>query len=78
MTRVRYAAATGKAFLAYSLFRLVGCFGGLGLWQWLLPSVGDWIFRSDHGRLSSLASFIDAERHRRDKTAGQIEGEMAA
>lgn len=65
VARVAFAGATVKAFLAYTLFMVVGFFGdGVGLWGWLLPSVGDWAYRDDGGRLSSLARFIDAGKDR--------------
>ena len=63
--KIAFALATIKAWISYRIFMLVGVGRINGLRWKLLPSVGDWAYRDDHGRLSSLAMFIDADLARR-------------
>ena len=63
--QIAYAAATVKAWICYRLFMLLGLGRINGLRWRLLPSAGDWAYRDDYGRLSSLAVFIHCDLKRR-------------
>jgi hypothetical protein len=80
--RVQFAVAWIKALIAFAIVERFGVGNRVDSWRWrLLPSYGDWIYRKDEGRLSSLACFVELrEWHRNLATLplGQIEGEIAA
>ncbi len=67
--RFAYIGANVKGFLAFCLVRVLGL-GCLDDWRMrLLPSAVDWAFRTDYGRCSSLAHFINADLYRREREA---------
>jgi hypothetical protein len=64
--RFAYWLDLAKAWAAYRIVHHfpLGRVGGL---RWgLLPSYGDWVYRSEGGRLASLAHFIDADLWKRE------------
>lgn len=71
--RNAYWLAIATGWLCYRIIILFGTGSVNGLRWRLLPSAGDWIYRDQGGRCSSLAMFIDVELARRDSAAQACE-----
>lgn len=72
--KIAFGIAYAKAWFANVVITLFGIGDKDGRRWRLLPAYGDWIFRNDYGRLSSLARFVDCELYFRDQERASDRG----